>query len=118
MRFEVVTLPNVPAFGTPQQVALRSQMVLAAAEGQSDNGIAQTARGQSQDGHLGAHRPYPGGPGSSVGGGARAWSQTDLRSGEDPVHRQCHARYPTQGKDPMELPAHGGPARSQQIHHQ
>ena len=29
------------AFGTPQQVALRSRIVLAAAEGQSDNGIAQ-----------------------------------------------------------------------------
>jgi Homeodomain-like domain len=29
------------AFGTPQQVALRSQIVLAAAEGQSDNAIAQ-----------------------------------------------------------------------------
>lgn len=29
------------AFGTPQQVALRSQIILAAAEGQSDNGIAQ-----------------------------------------------------------------------------
>jgi transposase len=31
----------VGAFGTPQQVALRSQIVLAAAEGRSDNGIAQ-----------------------------------------------------------------------------
>ena len=31
----------VLAFGTPQQVALRSQIVLAAAEGQSDNAIAQ-----------------------------------------------------------------------------
>ena len=30
----------VSAFGTPQQVALRSRIVLAAAEGQSDNGIA------------------------------------------------------------------------------
>lgn len=30
----------VSAFGTPQQVALRSQIVLAAAEGQSDNAIA------------------------------------------------------------------------------
>jgi len=29
------------AFGTPQQVAVRSQIVLAAAEGQSDNAIAQ-----------------------------------------------------------------------------
>ncbi len=31
----------VSAFGTPQQVGLRSQIVLAAAEGQSDNAIAQ-----------------------------------------------------------------------------
>ena len=31
----------VSAFGTPQQVALRSQIVLAAAEGQSDNAIAR-----------------------------------------------------------------------------
>jgi Homeodomain-like domain len=31
----------VSAFGTPQQVALRSQIALAAAEGQSDNAIAQ-----------------------------------------------------------------------------
>jgi transposase len=31
----------VSAFGTPQQVALRSQIVLAAAQGQSDNAIAQ-----------------------------------------------------------------------------
>jgi|SRR5580693_9873103 hypothetical protein len=31
----------VSAFGTPQQVPLRSQIVLAAAEGQSDNAIAQ-----------------------------------------------------------------------------
>ena len=31
----------VSAFGTPQQVALRSQIVLAVAEGQSDNAIAQ-----------------------------------------------------------------------------
>jgi DNA-binding NarL/FixJ family response regulator len=31
----------VSAFGTPQQVALRSQIVLAAAEGESDNAIAQ-----------------------------------------------------------------------------
>jgi transposase len=31
----------VSAFGTPQQVALRSQIVLAAAAGQSDNAIAQ-----------------------------------------------------------------------------
>jgi hypothetical protein len=31
----------VSAFGTPQQVALRSQIVLAAAEGQCDNAIAQ-----------------------------------------------------------------------------
>ena len=30
----------ISAFGTPQQVALRSKIVLAAAEGQSDNGIA------------------------------------------------------------------------------
>lgn len=30
----------VSAFGTPQQVALRSRIILAAAEGQSDNGIA------------------------------------------------------------------------------
>jgi FixJ family two-component response regulator len=29
------------AFGTPQQVSLRSQIVLAAAEGFSDNGIAR-----------------------------------------------------------------------------
>jgi transposase len=29
------------AFGTPQQVAIRSQIILAAAAGQSDNGIAQ-----------------------------------------------------------------------------
>src|SRR5258708_34604090 len=29
------------AFGTPQQVALRSRIVLAAAEGQSDNAIAE-----------------------------------------------------------------------------
>lgn len=32
----------VSAFGTPQQVALRSRIVLAAAEGQSDNAIAQS----------------------------------------------------------------------------
>jgi transposase len=31
----------ISAFGTPQQVALRSQIVLAAAEGQSDSAIAQ-----------------------------------------------------------------------------
>lgn len=31
----------ISAFGTPQQVALRSQIVLAAAEGKSDNAIAQ-----------------------------------------------------------------------------
>jgi len=31
----------VAAFGTPQQVALRSRIVLAAAEGQSDNAIAR-----------------------------------------------------------------------------
>jgi transposase/transcriptional regulator with XRE-family HTH domain len=31
----------ISAFGTPRQVALRSQIVLAAAEGQSDNAIAQ-----------------------------------------------------------------------------
>jgi transposase len=31
----------VAAFGTPQQVALRSRIVLAAAQGQSDSGIAQ-----------------------------------------------------------------------------
>jgi transposase len=31
----------VSAFGTPQQVALRSRIVLAAAAGQSDNAIAQ-----------------------------------------------------------------------------
>ena len=31
----------ISAFGTPQQVALRSQIVLAAGEGQSDNAIAQ-----------------------------------------------------------------------------
>jgi len=31
----------ISAFGTPQQVALRSQIVLAAAEGRSDNAIAQ-----------------------------------------------------------------------------
>ena len=31
----------VSAFGTPQQVAVRSQIVLAAAQGQSDNAIAQ-----------------------------------------------------------------------------
>ena len=31
----------VSAFGTPQQVALRSRIVLAAAEGQSDSAIAQ-----------------------------------------------------------------------------
>jgi transposase len=31
----------VSAFGTPQQVALRSQIVLAAAQGESDNGIAR-----------------------------------------------------------------------------
>src|ERR1700682_2706538 len=30
------------AFGTPQQVALRSRIVLAAAEGQSDNAIARS----------------------------------------------------------------------------
>jgi DNA-binding NarL/FixJ family response regulator len=29
------------AFGTPRQVALRSQIVLAAAEGEADNAIAQ-----------------------------------------------------------------------------
>ena len=29
------------AYGTPQQVALRSRIVLAASEGQSDSGIAQ-----------------------------------------------------------------------------
>ena len=29
------------AFGTPQQIALRSRIVLAAAQGQSDNSIAQ-----------------------------------------------------------------------------
>src|SRR2546421_2558609 len=32
----------VSAFGTPQQVALRSRIVLAAAEGQSDNAIARS----------------------------------------------------------------------------
>src|ERR1700730_18699194 len=31
----------VSAFGTPQQVALRSRIVLSAAEGQSDNAIAR-----------------------------------------------------------------------------
>lgn len=31
----------VSAFGTPQQVALRSRIILSAAEGQSDNGIAE-----------------------------------------------------------------------------
>lgn len=31
----------ISAFGTPQQVALRSKIVLAAAEGESDNAIAQ-----------------------------------------------------------------------------
>jgi transposase len=31
----------VAAFGTPQQIALRSRIVLAAAQGQSDNSIAQ-----------------------------------------------------------------------------
>jgi hypothetical protein len=35
------TAPVVSAFGTPQQVALRSQIVLAADQGQSDNAIAQ-----------------------------------------------------------------------------
>jgi len=35
----------VSAFGTPQQVALRSRIVLAAAEGQSDSAIAQQLEG-------------------------------------------------------------------------
>src|SRR5713226_3355086 len=53
-----------------------------------------------------------------MGGGAGAGSQTDLRGGEDPVHRRCHATYQTQGNDPVELPAYGGPPGSQQVHHQ
>src|SRR3979409_2518399 len=35
----------VSAFGTPQQVALRSRIVLAAAEGQSDKAIARRLAG-------------------------------------------------------------------------
>jgi hypothetical protein len=53
----------VLAFGTPQPVDLRSQIVLAAAAGQSDNAIAQQLEVKSQDGQVVAYPLHPGGPG-------------------------------------------------------
>ncbi len=34
-----------------------------------------------------------------MGCGTGAWSQADLRSGEDPGHHRCHATYQAQGND-------------------
>src|SRR5215813_13283580 len=53
-----------------------------------------------------------------MGGGTGPWSQTDLRSGEDPGHRRCHVTQQAQGNDPVELSADGRPSVSQQVHHQ
>ena len=50
------------AFGTPRQVALRSQIVLAAAEGQSDNAIAQQLEVSRQTVTLWRARFAQGGP--------------------------------------------------------
>jgi transposase len=52
----------VSAFGTPRQVALRSQIVLAAAEGQSDNAIAQNLQVSRQTVNLWRARFAQGGP--------------------------------------------------------
>jgi hypothetical protein len=70
-------------------------------------------RGKSQHGHVVARPLWAGGPESLMGGGTGAWSQTDLRSGEDPGNRRCHAAYQAQGNGPVELPADGGPSGSQ-----
>jgi transposase/transcriptional regulator with XRE-family HTH domain len=52
----------ISAFGTPRQVALRSQIVLAAAEGQSDNAIAQNLQVSRQTVTLWRARFAQGGP--------------------------------------------------------
>src|SRR5258706_4870040 len=58
------------AFGTPQQVALRSQIVLAAAEGQSDNAIAQRLQVNRKTVTLWRARLFAEGLGEFLGVGA------------------------------------------------
>src|ERR1022692_1963520 len=108
----------ISAFGTPQQVALRSQIVLAAAEGQSDNAIAQ---------QLEINR-------KTVG----LWRTRFMQEGLDSLWEVApgRGRKPTYGlekiqsiveatlgtkpirNDPVELPAYGSTSGSQQVHHQ
>src|SRR2546428_13738155 len=75
----------VLAFGTPQQVALRSQIVLAAAEGQSDNAIAQQLDVNRKTVTLWRARFAQEGLGSLWEGGPGRGGQTGLPAGKKPV---------------------------------
>src|SRR5258706_15973340 len=88
------------AFGTPQQVALRSQIVLAAAEGQSDNAIAQRLQVNRKTVTLWRPRLWQGRTDRLWGGGPGRGGQPNFGGGRSPWGWEATLRGEPRGRGP------------------
>ena len=104
------------AHGTPQQVALRSRIVLAAAEGQSESATARQLGTNRKTVRLWRTR-------FAEQGLKSLWAVAPGRGrkptyGEDQSHRGGDPANQAPGNDAVELPAHGEKPGGQQVHRQ
>ena len=106
------------AQGTPQQVALRCRIVLAAADGQSDPGIATDLKMSRPTVILWRVRFAAPRSGKFMADRSRPGPQAHLWGGEDQSGGGCHVTEQTQRHDAMELSPDGEKPGVEQVHGQ
>src|SRR5215467_9079480 len=92
------------AFGTPQQVVLRSRIVLAAACGQSDQATAEELAVNRHTVRLWRQRFAQEGLQSLWEIAPGRGRKPSLWAGKDPGNHRHHPAIQTQGPNPVELP--------------
>jgi hypothetical protein len=100
------------ALGTPQQVALRSRIVLAAGLGKSEAAIAAEMNVKSKDGSFVAGTIRRTRVARSLGDRAGPWPQGHFQSEAGQRRDRRYLTVEAERNDSLELPAHGGAARS------
>src|SRR5271170_8000100 len=103
------------ALGTPQQVALRGRIVLAAGLGKSEAAIARPDACQSQNRSSVARSFCRARTAKPLGDRAGPGPQGYLPTGTDQGGDRRHAAVQTQRDDSLELPTHGGQSGYQQV---
>jgi hypothetical protein len=103
------------AMGTPQQAALRGRIVMAAGDGKSEAAIAAEMKVNRKTVCLWCERFVAPRTAGAMGGRAGPRPQGHLQRGKDPGGDRRDTAVETERDDPLELSAHGGKSRLEQI---